>query len=118
MMLLFFSRTCVLNVLLTSCADNVCRIWAETVKQRPTHAITATSTADQNKQRSQPDLAGDLEPPKELSPRDSSASLADMVDSSGDAKLSASVYRYVRVVFVVLGAFSRFKDMSLCTNDV
>lgn len=33
----FFFSSCVPNVLLTSCVDNVCRLWSETVKYKPSH---------------------------------------------------------------------------------
>lgn len=34
---ILFFRSCVPNVLLTSCVDNICRVWSETVKYKPSH---------------------------------------------------------------------------------
>ena len=36
-----FCRCSVPNVLLTSCADNICRIWSETVKYKPSNHTTS-----------------------------------------------------------------------------
>ena len=80
-----------LNVLLTSCADNVCRIWAETVKQRPSHSNPSALSHNQGKQS---DLLADLEVSKDVLPRDSSVSLADM-DVHVDQKINASFNRLV-----------------------
>ena len=84
-------RTCVLNVLLTSCADNVCRIWAETVKQRPSHSNTSALPQSQAKPS---DLLIDLEVSKDILPRDSSVSLVDL-NSHLEQKINASFHRYV-----------------------
>jgi len=82
--------TCVLNVLLTSCADNVCRIWAETVKQRPLHSSSSASFHNQTKQL---ETLNELEVSKDVLPRDSSVSLVDL-DAHVDQKINASFHRY------------------------
>lgn len=40
----FFFSSCVPNVLLTSCVDNVCRLWSETVKYKPSRHNLSTET--------------------------------------------------------------------------
>lgn len=40
----FFFSSCVPNVLLTSCVDNVCRLWSETVKYKPSRHNLITET--------------------------------------------------------------------------
>ena len=46
------------NVLLTSCADNVCRIWTETVKYKPSHHVIEKKVdiEEQRKERTESDL--------------------------------------------------------------
>ena len=78
-----------LNVLLTSCADNICRIWAETVKQRPLHSSSSASFHNQTKQL---ETLNELEVSKDVLPRDSSVSLVDL-DAHVDQKINASFHR-------------------------
>lgn len=87
------SSSCVLNVLMTSCADNVCRIWAETVKQRPSHLNLSSSQSQPIKPHSHTDLLTALDvSSKGVSPRESSTSLADM-DITLDQKIHGSFHR-------------------------
>ena len=46
------------NVLLTSCADHVCRVWTETVKYKPSHHNNDKKQENQNlrKERAESDL--------------------------------------------------------------
>ena len=79
-------------MLLTSCADNVCRIWAETVKQRPSHFTPSALPPNQTQPRTQTELVAELEVSKDVTPRDSSVSLVDM-DASVDYRINASFHR-------------------------
>eukprot|EP00794_Sanderia_malayensis_P010274 gene10274-11329_t len=84
-------QTCVLNVLLTSCTDNICRVWAETVKHRPAHLHNTTKHAT-NGQKS-PQSLTPMESVKDLLPGASTASL-DAVDGYQDNRMVGSFNRY------------------------
>ncbi len=85
---------------MTSCTDNICRVWAETVKHRPSHLHSPVKQANGTKS---PQLLTPTEPltAKDILPGASTASL-DAVDGYQDNRLVGNFYRYLGQFFVVV----------------